>query len=671
MRRAAQAPRVLETGALPRTLAPFVRRFRNLIGLPSCHYDGTYGRAVREAIALYTPQVIALEVPACLMPELEWAACCWPAPVASVSRHMTLPCLPGDSIFEAFRAGRRAGLTIIPIDVDLAVDGHHDGVSLPGAELGERVGLSFAEITSTLAARAVPHETDIVREAAMARALAALMLRFESVLWVGGLAHWNRLVDRLDADNFEAPVISGAPARMFVRTRLAASALYRLTGQWPWLVANFAAAPGQFDPIDAERRLLHQAARLPLHRRGGPHEAPAGTESVRGVMDVARTAVYARNLAATRGLRELPSLAELLLSAKATIGDGYAARVYRLAMRDTVTDATRALPALTWEVAPNARRAGYRLNGRWLATEAWLRADRAALAILEFSELDRAACDGHYKDLPRPHGADRFFWGAYPPDEAAYEEFVRYLLRRASVSDEDAWRSAPFTCGMRDGVDVRATIRHWQDDRLYVREARRGAMNFTNGVIDWTSSTERSPVLWNLGANDRGGWNDPDSPHVGSCSREVQPHDVLFSLGQSEATLRHREWSVLTLDCPTYLDRPGGRRTFWDAVIKNLLSVAGTTGDNLYSWFQTMCCFCAGKPLVYYSRYVPGPRLFDIARVNRVRLVWSPLDRIPAPLLVRHRTFRQLHLSTSQWKELRRRLREARGGVPDFARLTG
>ena len=238
---------------------------------------------------------------------------------------------------------------------------------------------------------------------------------------------------------------------------------------------------------------------------------------------MARTAVYARNLAATRGLRELPSLAELLLSAKATIGDGYAARVYRLAMRDTVTDATRALPALTWEVAPNARRAGYRLNGRWLATEAWLRADRAALAIPEFSELDRAARDGHYKDLPRPHSGDRFFWGAYPPDEAAYEEFVRYLLRRASVSDEDAGRSAPFTCGMRDGVDVRATIRHWQDDTLYVREARRGAMRFTNGVIDWTSSTERSPVLWSLGANDRGGWNDPDSPHVGSCSREVQP----------------------------------------------------------------------------------------------------------------------------------------------------
>ena len=149
----------------------------------------------------------------------------------------------------------------------------------------------------------------------------------------------------------------------------------------------------------------------------------------------------------------------------------------------------------------------------------------------------------------------------------------------------------------------------------------------------------------------------------------MQPHDVLFSRGDAEATLRHREWSVFMLDTPTYVDHPNGRTTFWDTVINELLEVQGTTQDNLHTWFDTMCRFCAGKPLVYYSRYVPGPALFAIARVHRVRLVWSPLHRIPASLLARHRTFRQLHLSSTQWNELSRRLGEARSGVPDFARL--
>jgi hypothetical protein len=78
---------------------------------------------------------------------------------------------------------------------------------------------------------------------------------------------------------------------------------------------------------------------------------------------------------------------------------------------------------------------------------------------------------------------------------------------------------------------------------------------------------------------------------------------------------RHREWSVLTPDCPTYLDRAGERQTLWHTVIKNLLSVAGTTGDNLYSWFEPMCRCCAGKPLVYYSRCVPGWHPELVARV--------------------------------------------------------
>jgi len=112
---------------------------------------------------------------------------------------------------------------------------------------------------------------------------------------------------------------------------------------------------------------------------------------------------------------------------------------------------------------------------------------------------------------------------------------------------------------------------------------------------------------------------------------------------------------------------PEGRPTFWKAVIEPLLDVQGTSGDNLYTWFETMCSFCAGKPLVYYSRYRPGAGLQDIARHNRVRLAWAPLDRVPAPLLQRHRTFRQLHLRPSQWGELRRRLAQGRSGLPGWA----
>jgi len=650
----------------PASLTPLAQRWRSLVALPSCHYDGTYGRAVREVVTDANPGVIALEVPQCLMPELEWAARLWPAPVASVAESVTLPCVPGDSIFEAFRAGREAGIPVVAVDVDLAGNGRDAGVALPGPELAERVGPGFATVSSGLAARAPRSPAHVAREAAMARQLHALMLRFDVVLWVGGLAHWDRIVERLQAGNFDAPPVPAAPGRRFVRAALAASALYRLTGQYPWLVRKFAGCPERFDPVEAGRSLLHEAA------ASSPDAVPLGQSSVgapvRGVMDVVRTATYARNLAATRGLREMPALGELLLAAKATVDDAYAARVRCLAMRDERVGAVRRLPELTWDISPDGRRAGYRLDGRWLVTEPWHPADREVLAIPGLAETERAARDAHYEALPGPRSGERFYWGAYPPDEAAWEEFVRYLLRRASVTDEDEARSVPFSRGMLDGLDVRATVRHWHEDVLYVREARRAKMRFTNGVIDWTSDSDAAPVLWNRVAGPAG-WNDPDSPQVGSCSREVVPHQVLYSSGDALATLRHREWSVISLDCPTYLKRPAGRPTFWKAVIEPLLDVQGTSGDNLYTWFETMCSFCAGKPLVYYSRYRPGAGLQDIARHNRVRLAWSSLAGVPAPLLARHRTFRQLHLSASQWGELRRRLVQGRSGVAGWAQV--
>ena len=95
----------------------------------------------------------------------------------------------------------------------------------------------------------------------MASALAALMAQHESVLWVGGFAHWSRIVERLRCRDFSAPDIDPAPRRRFTRARLGSSALMRLTGLYPAMVAAFARAPQEFEPFDAMRTLLHEAAK--------------------------------------------------------------------------------------------------------------------------------------------------------------------------------------------------------------------------------------------------------------------------------------------------------------------------------------------------------------------------------------------------------------------------
>ena len=352
-----------------RTESAFVQTFRNLTGVPSYHYDAVFGRMVHEQFASARPAVVALELPASFRPALEWAAGCWPTPVAAFERGRrsamgtVMPFVPGDSIFEAFRLASQAGIEVALIDVDVSVPGEQrpPPTLALGPEFAARPGDGFFDAADALNRREQPLVSDLVREAAMASALAALMAQHVSVLWVGGFAHWARIVERLRCRDFAAPDIVPAPRRRFTRARLGPSALMRLTGLYPSMVAAFARAPQAFDPFDAMRMLLQEAAKPEPDGQGTPPVGKARKmlpSEPAAAIDLARTGLYARNLAATARISEQPQLAELVLAASATIGPRYAARLFELATAEHLSTPGRALDALTFEVDPRTRALG-------------------------------------------------------------------------------------------------------------------------------------------------------------------------------------------------------------------------------------------------------------------------------------------------------------------------
>ena len=152
-----------------------------------------------------------------------------------------------------------------------------------------------------------------------------------------------------------------------------------------------------------------------------------------------------------------------------------------------------------------------------------------------------AKCDGDtppcrdelYKDLPAAGDDKRTYWKCSPNDEDDYVSFVEYVLRRASLTDPDEAKSAPFQIGLRDGLDVRATLRNWTKGKIYVREEQRGRLNFRNGVIDWINASEHSDSL--TGKLPDGGWIDPDLTRLGSCSREKQSPGYSCVMGRPNA----------------------------------------------------------------------------------------------------------------------------------------
>jgi len=224
-----------------------VETYENLVGVPSLHYQPVFAQAVRAAMEKFHPDAVAVELADALAAEMDWLVTCWPAPVASVTEHEILPCVPGDSILEAYRLATVQKIPKFCVDLDYTGTIPRPAVSLPSGEFAPRVGRLFLEATDVLMEQAGPAaDGDMAREAFMAAQLAELMAKHRCVLWVGGMAHWTRIVERLKNHDFTGPPANIMPSHVIRRARLAPTALFKMTGRIPFLLARYAKAPDRY-----------------------------------------------------------------------------------------------------------------------------------------------------------------------------------------------------------------------------------------------------------------------------------------------------------------------------------------------------------------------------------------------------------------------------------------
>lgn len=636
------------------------QRYRNLVAIPSCHYHPVFGREVFQSVASFKPNAIALEISEVWADEFAWGVSLSPSPVVSYANRCFLPVVAGDSMVEGCRLGKQLHIPVFFVDLELADPIKRPKLELlPDAALAPRVGTLFLEAADALETSAgSPAEGDVMREAHMSARLAHLMKRYERVLWIGGMAHWSRIRNRLKAGAFDGPRLKEARVpRSFKRMRLESSALHRMTYRLPFQAACYSRRPARYEESECMRELALAA----VH----PEKCPP--------IDIASMLLYARNLEAQEHLSESPGLWQLLTAAYSCIGNKYAARLATLALRDRFTHEAERYPVLTHTVAKRGKEtfAGvYRCDGKTLVGEPLGGYPGGLLAYRRLpspEEIERRKRNNPASELQPAGRKAKAAWAAHPDDERAYEAFVRYVLERLSSQDPEATTPVRFAGGMGAGLDIRATIRHWHEAEFYVREPERAPARVRNGLIDYTSRSEDSWILQKaaLGPSTeapyrgagRGGWIDPDLENVGSASWTVRGNRVLQEK-PFHMTNNFRELSLITLDAPTWL-KSDKSRSFFNKVIVRLLDLPPWE-SNLYGWLRIMFDFCRNKPFAYCSSYRPGPRVHAIAREFGVRIIHVPLRRIPRRMLERHQCFHFMWLTRSQYEELLARNAESK-----------
>ena len=292
------------------------------------------------------------------------------------------------------------------------------------------------------------------RIAHMAARLRELELRYESILFVCSVLDWpwirEAYVEQQPCEVRDAYVSSTEAYEVENDT------LVFMLGELPFITGLYEKARADLDDdenlsIDGVKELLlaaRDAYREELKRR-----ARKITPQI-----LAQCMKYIRNLSLIER-RLTPDLYTLVIAAKQIVGDQYALHVAETA-RDYPYAIDTGLPYVDMGL-DRVRLPEGDLFG--------------AVSRLPGPPLVWRSCELQ----PRPGREDVERWKmrwnpfsqcSYPPEDKLIENFRSHLFERArDVMGADLVQTEKFTTSIKDGIDIRDTLRHWYEGDIYVK----------------------------------------------------------------------------------------------------------------------------------------------------------------------------------------------------------
>lgn len=496
---------------------PWLEMAPGIACVPCLHYRVEFADAVRRAVVLYQPDVIAVELPPTLAAALRMAVQHLPALSVlfyhdSEQQPLYLQIEPTDAIIEAVRSGIEKQIPLHFIDLDIGYVHQHDD-PVPDAYACLRLGLrAFCEKVMPSFREQPKTPEDRRREQAMAYHLQHLQRQHKRVLFVGGMAHIESIQQELKSPQ---PMPFSRRHREDVHVfHLHPDSVREIAIEMPFLMAVYelrrhALPPeppsrlhkhgprfARFELLQGGRQLqpdqlrldaLYRAARqahgpaqpsrkcpvhlLPLDRlfvqeallTEATHwyQAHNGEQISQEQRDLIRR--YAARYAAMEQ-RLVPDLFQFLTAGRFCIDEDFCYEMWDLATTYPWQEHSTTMPmAVVDEDEHTEEDARQRLLARLLKQ----RQEGGRRVAIRPRPAPRFA--GEWK---RYISGETIF--SYPPEDQALA-LCHQTLQQRTLQRIAQERSLvrPFCVGLLDGVDIAETVRHTKEGRLYVRESGR------------------------------------------------------------------------------------------------------------------------------------------------------------------------------------------------------
>ncbi len=425
--------------------APYIIERPPLYITPVIPYCVESAALTLKAIKEVEPDCIVTDLPSPLRDELIRAAGRLPDPTVIKFDHSYMMCEATDPAFEALRSGLEHGLDLHLINPSTL---WRQISPLPDPYAIYRIGA--AEFWHAFEKRrfSPPLPRQYLQE--MARRLKELTLRYDRILYASHFGWYQEIMQLMEQDHF--PHLEEKPVREVILGALTEEAAREVPSEPGWMVERY--------EIWRQEALQHPNLSLPDRQRWIYHlykqaakvweetmSTPFPTSQMTPLMKFVRNwSLQTDHL--------LPDLYKIITAAKGCVEDSYALAVWKLATDYPHLRNVDNLP--TWNLTPEEVW-GDKKTMRFQLKE---RSKKSQI----FSRKDKSRSSFRFTP-PNP-----FAICSYQPEDKSVENFAEFLKKKGTqILTEEGARIIPFSGSLEDGIDVRETIRHFAEKKLYVK----------------------------------------------------------------------------------------------------------------------------------------------------------------------------------------------------------
>lgn len=465
-----------------------ILRYKNILAIPSIHSRVYFSLAVREAVKEFKPDAIAIEHPESFNKSLREAVSRLPF-ISLIIREIDneavyIPIDPCDSIIEAVRLAIDEEIPFFTVDKDITSINSNSHYLMPDDYLLNKIGLEkfYKEVKSKYSF--FKTETDREREIFMAYKLNELSKNYQKIIFVVGMSHWENIASILKKNDFSKINNEYQNNEENINIyNVHKDSINKAIGEFPFTTYMYELfREGKLDNFDKINIIetIFKEAKL-------RYKLPISLLQQKNMMK------YLRNLCLLENYI-MPDYIDMLTASKCMVNNDYGLEVmqgmeyypYYREEEDYTTIKLNRDPATNGieGLLKDKKIKLHKYDNVW----------RTSFKKIKIDKRPKEQYDGEWEEAWN----NRTNLLSHIPEDVLMERNMNILRDKIkNMLTEDKAKIEPFRVSIKDGIDMRETIRNYYKNEIYVKEIPKLKGNIGHIVIIFDDENDED-YNWNI-----------------------------------------------------------------------------------------------------------------------------------------------------------------------------